>query len=132
MACSVCFYFNQRVGSYVKKIKNLAVYFEIMSPLHSRRAPHMYIPIHVCQTSTLPVIIRDIVLKSISDIATIQLHCSKLEIRDAIKCPAHAKENHVALWDCETDEYECLHDDACTGPIPEDCKIWRNNTGLIS
>ena len=61
-----------------------------------------------------------------------KLSYRNLKFQDAIECPRHPQENHVALWHKENDEYECTRDGTCTGSIPEDHKMWMENTGLLN
>ena len=89
---------------------------------------YMYRPIDVKNQQVCPSTIRNKVHECIHAVA-IDLHYPNLNFQDAIKCPKHLQENHVALW--ENDEYECTRDGTCTGPMPEEFYIWMKNTGLL-
>ena len=88
--------------------------------LFSHFSMYMYIPTYMC-VNACPSTIRNKVHEHIHTIAK-NLQYPNLKFQDAIKCPQHLQENHLALW--HQDVYECTHDGACTGLIPEDCKIW--------
>ena len=90
---------------------------------------YMYCPTYQKQP-VFPSNIRNEVHGCISTIAD-KLSYLNLKFQDAIKCPQHLQDNHVALWNKDNDEYKCTQHDACTGSIPEDHKIWMENTGLL-
>ena len=87
---------------------------------------HFSIYMHIPKTSTTqkvsPQTIRNIIHKSIE-----QLQCTTLKFQDAIICPSHPEEAHVALWHRTDDEeyYTCTVDDMCTDSVPEEYQIWR-------
>ena len=89
---------------------------------------YMYRPINDQKQPVFPSNIRNNVHDYIRTIAK-NFKYPNLKFQDAIKCPRHPQEHHVALW--HKDEYECTRDGACTGPIPEDHTIWMKNTGLL-
>ena len=94
---------------------------------------YMYRPTYIQKQTVFPSNIRKEVHGWISTIAD-KLSYRNLKFKDAINCPQHPQEHHVALWHKhkdKDDDYECTRDGTCTGPIPEDHKIWMKNTGLL-
>ena len=91
---------------------------------------YMYRPTYDQKQPVFPSNIKNEVHGCIRTIAD-KLSYPNLKFQDAIKCPQHLQDNHVALWNKDSDEYKCTRDGACTGPIPEDHKIWMENTGLL-
>ena len=91
---------------------------------------YMYRPTYIQKQTVFPSNIRKEVHGWISTIAD-KLSYRNLKFEDAINCPQHPQEHHVALWHKDKDEYECTHDPTITQHIPEDHKIWMENTGLL-
>ena len=90
---------------------------------------YMYIPTGSNPGKVSPVIIRNIVHDSIT-----HLQCTTVRFQDAIICPSHPKEKHVALWHLpelsdEEEYYICTVDDACTNSIPREYQMWME--GLL-
>ena len=83
---------------------------------------HMYIPLDR-SVQPSPVDVRKIVHESIRMIN------SSLKLSDAIPCPSHPAENHVAVL--RRDCYVCLNDNAETGSIPNEYQIWLKNAGTL-
>ena len=91
---------------------------------------YMYRPTYDQKQRVFPSNIKNEVHGCIRTIAD-KLSYPNLKFQDAIKCPQHLQDNHVALWTKDSDEYKCTRNDVVTGPIPEDHKIWMENTGLL-
>lgn len=69
----------------------------------------------------------------------IEMFDTKIKFADAIECPAHSTDgtslgNHLALLNSDQSMYECKHDNALCGPIPQNCLVWRETitiTGML-
>ena len=97
--------------------------------LFSHFSIYMYIPTYMC-VNACPSTTRNEVHEYIHTIAK-NLQYPNLKFQDAIKCPKHLQENHLALWLQDVHVYECTRDGTCGELIPEDCKIWIQKTGLL-
>ena len=101
----------------------------------SHFAIYMYIPKDSNIQKVSPVDIRNIVHESIFTVAE-SLQYSTLTFQDAIRCPSHPEEYHVALWHLpepsEEEEYhKCTVEDVCTGSIPGEYQVWMENAGSL-
>ena len=57
---------------------------------------------------------------------------SKLKYVDAILCPSHPEQNHVAKWCSHPREYyQCTVDNTKSGPIPEEYEVWKKTFRVI-
>ena len=52
------------------------------------------------------------------------------KFQDAIQCPAHPQDSHVALW--YPTFYQCSIDDCITGPLSEDLEVWKSMNAEFS
>ena len=95
---------------------------------------YLYIPTHPNTGKISPHIIRNVVHQSIRAVSN-RLQYSHLKFQDAIPCPQHHDDNHVALWRqpelCGTGDayFKCTVSDIYTGPIPDVYKDWMESTG---
>ena len=56
----------------------------------------------------------------------------KLKYEDAIPCPAHPGQNHVAMWRSNPNEYyKCTVESGKTGPIPKGYEVWKKALHLM-
>ena len=101
----------------------------------SHFAIYMYIRKDSNLQKVSPVNIKNIVHESIVTVAK-SLQYSILTFQDAIRCPSHPEENHVALWHLpspseEEEYYKCTVEDVCTGSIPGEYQVWMKNAGSL-
>lgn len=116
-----CCFRNCVTFTYLKKsIITLIDFFSYFSL-------YVYIPSH--GKAPCPFKIRNVIHEFISEVAK-SLHLSKLKLYDAIRCPAHPKSNHVALWEQSDGEdyYQCTTEDTCTDHLPPDYDVWKEKT----
>ena len=97
--------------------------------LFSHFSIYMYIPTYM-YVNACPSTIRNEVHEYIHTIAK-NLQYPNLKFQDAIKCPKHLQQNHLASWLQDLHVYACKLDGTCGGPIPKDCEIWIQKTGLL-
>ena len=56
----------------------------------------------------------------------------KLKYEDAIPCPAHPGQNHVAMWRSNSKEYyKCTVESGKSGPIPKGYEVWKKALRLM-
>ena len=95
---------------------------------------YLYIPTHPNTGKISPHIIRNVVHQSIRAVSN-RLQYSHLKFQDAIPCPEHHDDNHVALWrqpelcGIGAAYFKCTVSDIYTGPIPDVYKDWMESTG---
>ena len=57
---------------------------------------------------------------------------SKLKYEDAIPCPAHPGQNHVAMWRSHSKEYyKCTVESGKSGSIPKGYEVWKKALHLM-
>ena len=88
---------------------------------------YLYIPTH---PKISPHIIKDVVHESIREVSH-RLHYSHLKFQDAIPCPEHHDDKHVALWHQPTGDafWKCTFNGLYSKPIPDVYKDWMPSTG---
>ena len=81
----------------------------------------IYVQIPTCTTVPTPTHICHYIKEKVHGCIIDMYKDSKFQ--DAIQCPAHPQDNHVALWypTC----YQCSIDDCITGPLSEDLEVWK-------
>ena len=95
---------------------------------------YLYIPTHPNTGKISPHIIRNVVHQSIHAVSN-RLQYSHLKFQDAIPCPEHQDDNHVALWhqpeQCGIRDayFKCTVSNMYTGPIPDVYQDWMESTG---
>ena len=91
---------------------------------------NMYMPTD-SNDKNMQLTVKDGIHESIRTIAKRLLY-SDLKILDAIPCPAHSEEMHVALWKQQPgveDFYSCTVSHSETGAIPDAYRNWMKTTG---
>ena len=90
----------------------------------------IYVQTSVSDVSRICLKIRGIIYSCIEAFLTKQ---NRIKFTDAIECPAHHSDgtslgNHLAHCNSDHSLYECQHDNALCGPIPQSCWVWREAT----